>query len=134
MKYKGGTYEIRTTPSATIQSNIPSAEMNSEGEMSKSTLSRRTFLATAAGLSTAALFGRLGRAASLDPPPDLPYPVPDWLNTLPQFTRSPALPGPYQTGRVILGEDSVASTYAVRQYFKLNEYPGFPAYFLADQR
>src|SRR4051794_23853657 len=102
--------------------------------MSQPLLSRRTFLTTAAGLGAGGLLGRPARAASLSLPSTLPYPVPDRVNQLPQFTQSPALPGPYQTGRVILGEDSIAASYGVPQYFQLNGYPGFPSYMVADQR
>ncbi len=94
----------------------------------KQTLSRRSFIATAASLGTAALLGRHGRAVAadpvLDPSPPLPGPYRD---------PSPGLPGPYRTDRVILGEDEPATTYALRQYFEFDKRPGFPAYFVGQQ-
>lgn len=91
----------------------------------KQTLSRRSFIAAAAGVGTAALLGRHRRAGAaepvLDPLPPLPGPYRD---------PSPGLPGPYKTGRAILGEDEPA---ALRQYFQFDRRPGFPSYFVAEQ-
>lgn len=103
--------------------------------MTKHILSRRTFLATAAaGLSTIALLGRHGLAAAATASVNtLPTPEP-WLPPTPTLDpSSPAGSGPYQTGKVILGEDPVAATHALTQYFTLNGYPGFPNHFLVDQ-
>ena len=95
--------------------------------MTKHILSRRAFLAAAAaGLSTAALSGgrNLAATASSRGFSTLePFPTPD---------PSPAVPGPYYVDKVILGEDEVAATHALPQYFTLDGYPGFPKNFLAD--
>ena len=101
--------------------------------MSKHILLRRAFLAAAAaGLSTAALSGGRGlAAAAIGSLNTLPTHEP-WLPPTPTLDpSSPAASGPYQVGKVILGEDAVAATHALPQYFTLNGYPGFPNYFLA---
>jgi predicted dienelactone hydrolase len=89
--------------------------------MSEQTLSRRRFLAVA-GLGTAAALGACGisgASTSLLTPTARPNP-------------SPAAPGPYQVGEVILGEDDVALHNALTQFMTLGGYPGFPNIFLAD--
>ncbi len=101
--------------------------------MTKHILSRRTFLATAAaGLSTAALLGGRGLAAEATSSLNT-FPTHEpWLPPTPTLDpSSPAASGPYQTGKVILGEDPVAATHALPQYFTFNGYPGFPNHFLA---
>jgi dienelactone hydrolase len=89
--------------------------------MSEQTLSRRRFLAVA-GLGAAAALGACGisgASTGLLAPTATPNP-------------SPAAPGPYQVGEVILGEDDVALYDALSQFMTLGGYPGFPSNFLVD--
>jgi predicted dienelactone hydrolase len=89
--------------------------------MAEYTVSRRQFLAVAGLGATAAALGACGINASttLLAPSATPNP-------------SPAAPGPYQVGEVILGEDDVALYDALSQFMTLGGDPGFPSNFLVD--
>lgn len=80
-------------------------------------LSRRTFLSTTAGLSMATLVGGNDHSSA----------------TAASLNSSPAVAGPFQTGKVILGEGQMGK-YALPQSFTLNGSPGFPAIYTDPPR
>src|SRR5262245_60722240 len=89
--------------------------------MPEYTVSRRKFLAVA-GLGTAAALGACGISGVST----------GLLTPTPRPNPSPAAPGPYQVGKVILGEDDVAFHSALSQFMTFGGDPGFPNNFLAD--
>lgn len=96
---------------------------------------RRAFLASAVGLAAGAFLGRSGtsEAQRFALPPDIVFDPGDGI-ALPHFARDPGLPGPYTTGRVVLGRSRIVEDAALPQYMAINQTPGFPSRFLVDTR